>query len=288
MTIYENTFFEGERPLFTEKNAKLINVVFNPGESALKHTENLRFDNCEFMCKYPIWHSKNIHLKNSLFTKDARAALWYTEDLYIENCQIDAPKIFRECDGITLRQTKISAATECLWSCRNVSLENVEINEADYLFMNSSNIEIGNLQIEGGYTFQGTKNVIIRNSVINSKDAFWHAENVSVYDSTINGLYLGWHSKNLTLINCTITGEQPLCYATDLTLKNCTMHETDLCFEYSTVNAEITGNIVSVKNPLGGHIKADSIGEIIIDQYCKNPGECRIEVSSDKQLVGCK
>jgi hypothetical protein len=41
------------------------------------------------------------------------------------------------------------------------------------------------------------------------------------------------------------------------------MEDTDLCFEYSEVEADIIGHIVSVKNPKCGYVNADSIGEII-------------------------
>ena len=36
-------------------------------------------------------------------------------------------------------------------------------------------------------------------------------------------------------------------------------------FEYSTVDAEIKGNIDSVLNPAGGVIRADAIGELILE-----------------------
>ena len=41
------------------------------------------------------------------------------------------------------------------------------------------------------------------------------------------------------------------------------MEETDLAFEYSDVEADVKGHIVSVKNPKSGTIVADSVGEII-------------------------
>ena len=41
-------------------------------------------------------------------------------------------------------------------------------------------------------------------------------------------------------------------------MKNC-----DLAFEYSEVNADIVGNIISIKNPKSGKIKVDSVDEII-------------------------
>ena len=43
------------------------------------------------------------------------------------------------------------------------------------------------------------------------------------------------------------------------------MKETDLAFEYSDVEADIKGHILSVKNPKSGRIVADSVGEMIYD-----------------------
>ena len=43
------------------------------------------------------------------------------------------------------------------------------------------------------------------------------------------------------------------------------MVDCDLSFEKSEVSATIKGNIISIKNPIDGFIKADSIGEIILD-----------------------
>ena len=43
------------------------------------------------------------------------------------------------------------------------------------------------------------------------------------------------------------------------------MEETDLAFEYSDVEADVKGNILSVKNPRSGRITADSVGEIIME-----------------------
>ena len=103
----------------------------------------------------------------------------------------------------------------------------------------------------------------IRDSFLDTKDAFWHSSHVTVENSVVKGEYLGWFSDHLTLINCRIIGTQPLCYCNHLKLVNCTMEETDLSFEYSDVEAEIQGPILSVKNPKSGTIVADSVGEII-------------------------
>ncbi|MBL3547256.1 DUF3737 family protein [Chryseobacterium sp. KMC2] len=277
MDTISNRFYEGERPLYGSKNLKLDNVKFYPGESALKEAANIEADNCTFMCKYPFWHNDNSIIKNSLFTVYSRAAIWHSKNIRMIDSVVEAPKMFREVDGIELENVKFPNAGETLWSCRNIKIKNVEAKEAPYIFMNCVNIEIEGFKLQGDYSFDGAKNIVIKNAYLDSKDAFWKTENVTVYNSVIIGEYLGWHSKNLRLVNCKIGGEQPFCYCTDLVLENCEfMDDCNLSFEYSSVNAEITNHIISVKNPLSGVIKAKSIGEIILDENYRNPGACEI------------
>ena len=195
-----------------------------------------------------------------MFTEGARAALWYSNNLYMKDTLVEAPKMFREMDGIKLENVQLPNAQETLWHCKNVEMKNVTVDR-------------------GNYSFQYCKNVEIHNAKIHSKDAFWNTKNVTVYNSTLDGEYLGWHSKNLRLVNCKISGTQPLCYAKDLVMVNCTMGEdADLCFEYSTLQARIDGPVHSVKNPSGGLIIAESYGDIIFDENCKTPGDCEIRL----------
>jgi hypothetical protein len=109
--------------------------------------------------------------------------------------------------------------------------------------------------------------------------SFWECENVTIYDSDLDGEYLAWHSKNVRLVNCHLAGEQLLCYAQDLVLENCTFDRMcDRIFEYSTVNADIRGHVENIKNPTSGHIVADSIGSITIDENVRQPNNCVIEI----------
>ena len=86
-----------------------------------------------------------------------------------------------------------------------------------------------------------------------------------VFRSVINGEYLAWYSEDLRLVNCTIKGTKPLCYCKGLTLINCRMEDCDLAFERSHVEAVITTPVISIKNPLSGHISVPAVGEIIRD-----------------------
>ena len=67
----------------------------------------------------------------------------------------------------------------------------------------------------------------------------------------------------MTLTAAVAFSPRPLCYCKDLKLIDCTMEDTDLSFEYSDVEATVTGHIHSVKNPRSGRIVADSVGEVI-------------------------
>jgi len=283
MEVIKNTEFGGERPLFGSHNLRLENVTIHAGESALKECSNIEAIDCRFEGKYPFWHVKGFEVKNCVFTEGARAALWYSRNLVMNDTLVEAPKMFREMKNLTLKNVRIPDAQETLWDCSDITLENVEVSHADYIFMNSKNINIENYRQQGNYSFQKCKNVVIHNAILNTKDAFWETENVTVYDSEIEGEYLGWHSKHLRLVRCHIKGTQPLCYAEDLILEDCTMDEDcDLAFEYSTVKADVKGHITSIKNPKSGEIKADSIGQIILDENIKSPADCKISTTESQ------
>ena len=177
---------------------------------------------------------------------------------------IEAPKNFRRCRGVNLQNVNFPNAAETLWNCEDVTMEHVTA-KGDYFAMNSQNMVLRDFQLVGNYSFDGVKNMEIHNARMLSKDAFWNSENVTVYDSFISGEYLGWNAKNLTLINCTIESLQGMCCIDHLVMKNCKLLNTTLAFEYSTVDAEITGKIDSVMNPSSGVIRADSIDELIVE-----------------------
>ena len=277
MKLIKDTEFGGERPLYAEKHLRLENVIIQPGESALKETEDIEAVGCEFRGKYPFWECNGFTVKNCIFREGARAALWYSRDCKMTDTLIEAPKMFREMDGVELTNVRIPYALETFWNCRNLRLRNVEVDKGDYIYMNSSDIDIDGYRQQGNYSFQYCKRVTIRNAHLDTKDAFWETEDVTVIDSEISGEYLGWYSKRLRLVNCRISGTQPLCYAEDLVLENCTFApDADLAFEYSTVQAGIKGSIPSVKNPRSGKIVSDGYGEIILDKNIKAPGDCQI------------
>ncbi len=261
---------EGERALFQEQNLYIKDTVFQNGESPLKESRRIDIEGSSFKWKYPVWYGKDITIRNSTWFEMGRAGVWYTDNITVEDSIIEAPKNFRRCDGVTLKNVSLTNAGETLWNCRNVTLEQVHA-KGDYFAMNCEHVTVDGLTLVGGYSFDGVKNVEIRNSRLLTKDAFWNSENVTVYDSYISSEYLGWNAKNLTLINCTVESLQGFCYIDNLVLKGCTLVNTDLAFEYSTVAVEVKGHIKSIKNPAGGTIRAGSIGEIIMDDEKIDP-----------------
>ena len=268
MQEIKNQQFGGERPLFKVLDKQLINIGFLEGESALKECNNLKIESCNFYGKYPLWHGEGIVIEDSFFASQSRAAIWHTNVISIYNSKIDSMKVLRDSTGIAIFNTTINT-DEALWNCKNIELSGCEIN-GDYSFLNSERITINNSGFSGEYCFQYSNEVIIRDSEIRSKDVFWNTENVTIYNSVIEGMYIGWYSKNLKLINCKIVGTQPFCYCENLILENCGMVNTDLCFEYSSVNATVNTVIGSIKNPKSGKIRAKGINTIIQDDLNVN------------------
>ncbi|MDF7639410.1 DUF3737 family protein [Lactobacillus sp. ESL0791] len=271
MKIYQEKHYSGERPMFATADAKFINTTFGIGESPLKESKNLILDGVIFQYKYPLWYTDNVSVKNTILEKMARSGIWYAKNLRMQDCTLQAPKLFRRCQKITLNNVDFADAQETFWNCHEVKLTNVQAT-GDYFGMNSSKLKADHLKIVGNYAFDGASDVEIHDSVLLSKDAFWNCQNVTIYDSVINGEYLGWNTKNLTLINCTISGYQDLCYIDHLVLHNCRLLQTDLSFEYcSDIDAEVTTTISSVKNPLSGQIKAPKINLLILDKTKVDP-----------------
>ena len=269
--IIENQTFDQERALYGISGALVSNCRFDgpaDGESALKEARAIQVRGCFMNLRYPFWHVEGAGISGTTFTEQCRAALWYDKNISMEGCRLDGTKAIRECEGVTLRNTRVNSP-EFMWKCRNIELENVTIEQSEYPFFEVKDAKITRLTMKGKYSFQYDENVTISSSELDTKDAFWHTRNVTVRDSLINGEYLGWYSENLTLINCRIIGTQPFCYCRNLRLENCTMERCDLAFERSSVQATVIGKIDSIKNPLEGTITADEIGAVILEEeFC--------------------
>jgi len=275
MKILEQGLFTGERALYNSRELRIYDSTFADGESPLKESSDIEIYGSIFKWKYPLWYCKDIKTESSVLLETARSGIWYTHNITMTDCVIEAPKTFRRSSNISLLRCNLPHAGETLWTCRDITLESVTA-VGDYFGMNSENIRAENLTIDGNYAFDGGKNIEIRNSRLISKDAFWNCENVTVYDSVIIGEYLGWNSRNVTFVNCTLESNQGFCYMEGVKLVNCKLLNTDLAFEYSTVDAEVTTEIDSVKNPISGRIHAKAIRELIMEKTLVDPEKTKI------------
>ena len=259
-----NFDFDEERALYHLTETDLIGCRFAgpaDGESALKEARDITVRDCLFSLRYPLWHVQGFTMEGCSMDEKARAAIWYATDGRIRSSVLRGIKAVRECSGIRVEDSIIESP-EFGWKSEDVTLTRTQIT-AEYLFLDSRNIRLEQVEMRGKYSFQYVDGLVIENSVLDTKDAFWHAKNVTCRNCTLKGEYLAWFSDGLTLINCHIIGTQPLCYCKNLTMVNCTMEGTDLSFEYSDVQADIRGHIHSVKNIRSGQVVADSVGEII-------------------------
>lgn len=278
MKVIKNASFGGERPLFGSCDLRLEHVTITEGESGIKCCRNIEADHCTFIGKYPWWHVDGSLITNCKFEVGSRSAVWYSSNMTMKDTVIDAPKLFREMNNLTLENVTVNDADETFWNIHGLTLRNVTLHEGTYPFMGSDHIYVDGLVSDSKYVFQYCHDVEIHNARITTKDSFWEVENVTVCDSVLNGEYLGWHSRNLRLVRCHITGEQPLCYAENLVLEDCTFGEDcDRVFEDSDVRATIIGNVTNIKNPKSGHIVLDKLGSLTVDEFQKQPANCKID-----------
>ena len=272
-----NQSFDNERALYGVRDTEVVKCSFDgpaDGESALKECSNIIVSECFFNLRYPFWHVNKAIIKNSEMTEKCRAALWYDNDVVIDNCKLHGIKALRECSDIKLYNSDV-VSPEFLWKCRNIDVKQTTM-QSEYPFFECKNVNIEKLNMKGKYSFQYVESMTIKDSELDTKDAFWHSKNVTVIDSVVKGEYLGWYSENLKFIRCRIIGTQPLCYCKGLILEDCTMEATDLAFERSEVNATIKGRVESIKNPISGKITVDEIGELLLEQEYIDPTKTKI------------
>lgn len=276
---FENKQYDEERALYGIRDSLVYGCAFDgeaDGESALKECRNIEVEKCYFNLRYPFWHVDDANIRDVQMTENCRAALWYDSDVKISDSKLHGIKALRECEGVSLENCDINSE-EFGWRCRGLYIKDCTLNSM-YPFFECRDMNVENLSMTGKYSFQYIENSTFKNCEFKTKDAFWHAKNVTVYDSVVAGEYLAWYSENLRLVRCKISGTQPLCYCKGLVLEDCVMEGTDLSFENSEVKATVKGNIVSVKNPISGYVRADSIGEIILDEEHAERSTCEITV----------
>ena len=266
MNIVQNKTFDEERALYGSKDILVRDCLFDgpaDGESAFKECSDVQVEHCFFNLRYPFWHDHGLEIVDSEMTELCRAALWYSDHIEISNSRLHGIKALRECREVKMKDCDI-VSPEFGWSVRGIKMENCTA-KSEYFMMRSDNLHFQNVDMQGKYSFQYIENAVFENCWFDTKDALWHAKNIVVRNSIVKGEYLAWYSENVTFENCRIIGTQPLCYCRGLRLVNCEMTDTDLAFERSEVEADITTPVISIKNPLSGHITVPAVGEVIRD-----------------------
>lgn len=266
MITIENQTFDEERALYGSKGVTVRNCSFDgpaDGESAFKEGKDIEAEHCFFNLRYPFWHDHGLIVRDSEMTELCRAALWYSDRVEITDTKLHGIKALRECSDIVMKNCDI-VSPEFGWSVRGICMED-SAAVSEYFMMRAEDLTFRNVNLTGKYSFQYIKNAVFEHCTFDTKDSFWHGENITVKDSVVKGEYLAWYSDGLTLVNCKIIGTQPFCYCKNLKLIDCEMIDTDLAFEKSDVEAQITTKVDSIKNPRSGRIEVPELGELIMD-----------------------
>ena len=66
-------FLTGERALFQGENLRIVDTIFDDGESPLKESRNIELTGSMFKWKYPLWYSRDIVLINCSIFEMGRA-----------------------------------------------------------------------------------------------------------------------------------------------------------------------------------------------------------------------
>ena len=266
MKFYENMSFDEERALYGSDGVGVRNCRFDgerDGESAFKESRDVRAENSYFNLRYPFWHDEGVEIDNCELTPLCRAALWYSNNISVKNSKLHGIKALRECSDTKISDSDISSL-EFGWFSKDIEMRDTHA-EGEYFMMRSERLDFKGVSLKGKYSFQYITDSTFENCNFDTQDAFWHAKNVTVRNSIIKGEYLAWYCENVTFENCVITGTQPLCYCKGLRLINCEMHDADLAFERSEVDAEITTPMISIKNVSAGRVSVPAVDEIICD-----------------------
>ncbi len=274
MKILENLSFDEERALYGERDILVKDCSFDgpaDGESAFKEAGGITATDCFFNLRYPFWHCDRVKIEKSEMTELCRAALWYSNDIEIKDSRLHGIKALRECGRISIEDCDV-ISPEFGWFSSDITVKKSKF-VSEYFMLHARRLNFSGVDFKGKYSFQYVEDSVFDNCNFDTKDAFWHAKNITVRNSTVKGEYLAWYCENVTFENCTIIGTQPLCYCKNLKLINCKMIGCDLSFEKSSVQADITGHVDSIKNPDCGYITVDSVGELI-DEI----GKCNIRV----------
>lgn len=106
---------------------------------------------------------KELTITNSEMTEKCRAALWYSEDVEINNTKFHGIKALRECTNVRMRGCDI-ISPEFGWSVRGITMEDCTV-ESEYFMMRSDHMRFHDVQMKGKYSFQYITDSVFENCV---------------------------------------------------------------------------------------------------------------------------
>ena len=86
-------YYTGERALFGAHDLTIEDTIFADGESPLKESADIDLRSSMFKWKYPLWYADRIHVRDCTWFETARAGVWYTDHITVEDSQIEGRKI---------------------------------------------------------------------------------------------------------------------------------------------------------------------------------------------------
>ena len=98
--------FDEERALYGSSDITVRNCKFQgpaDGESALKESSDVVVEDCFWDLRYPFWHDTNLSIRDTELTEKCRAALWYSNQIVIEDSKLHGIKALRECADVVIR-----------------------------------------------------------------------------------------------------------------------------------------------------------------------------------------
>ena len=107
-------FLTGERALFASNDLDIYDTIFDDGESPLKESHGISLTGCFFRWKYPLWYCSDIAVKDCTWFDMARAGVWYTDNISVTDSIVEAPKNFRRCNNLKLKNVTIPNEQETL------------------------------------------------------------------------------------------------------------------------------------------------------------------------------
>lgn len=215
METIKDKQFGGERPLFGIHDTILDNITVTDGESAIKMCHDIECHNSKFYGKYPWWHVDNSIITNCYFDPKSRSAIWYSNNMVMKDTVIDAPKLFREMKDVSLENVKINDADETFWRIDGLKLRNVELHGGTYPFMFSKNIYVDGLVSDAKYVFQYCKNVEVHNAKITTKDSSGSA--TTLPSTTRNSTVSIWHGTRRTCASSAVISVVSSCSVIPIT-----------------------------------------------------------------------